>query len=151
MNSISYVSFFWAQNINSVKSLHLLQKKSLGMFFQSRNFQTGSLISDSKILKSFENTALENCIFISKSLKGLLLSVLNSWFKSSFKSHSYDARWVNFGYIKIRSYQTKKYSTYLIIVNAIFVSNYLQSCHPDFILHQLITNNLKEILITFFS
>ena len=43
------------------------------MFFQSRNSHTGPLFKVSKILKSFDKTALENCIFISKSLKGSLL------------------------------------------------------------------------------
>ena len=51
----------WAQNTNSIKRLDLLPKKSLRiMFFQSRNL--------SKILKSFDKTALENWIFNSKFL-----------------------------------------------------------------------------------
>ena len=48
------------------------------MFFQSRNSQTGSLFNVSKILKSFDKTTLENCIFISESLKGLFPSLLNN-------------------------------------------------------------------------
>ena len=43
------------------------------MFFQSRNSHTGPLFKVSQILKSFDKTALENCIFISKSLNGSLL------------------------------------------------------------------------------
>ena len=39
------------------------------MFFQGRNFFTCPLFKDYKILKSFDITALENCICISKSLK----------------------------------------------------------------------------------
>ena len=30
------------------------------MFFQSRNFHTGPLFKESKILKSFDKTAIEN-------------------------------------------------------------------------------------------
>ena len=41
-------------------------KKSLRMI-QSINSHTGPLFKVSKILKSFDKTALENCIFISKS------------------------------------------------------------------------------------
>ena len=65
-----YASLAWLQNTSSVKRLHLLQKKSLRLMF----FQV------SKILKSFDKTALENCIFISKSLKGycLLFSITGS-------------------------------------------------------------------------
>ena len=86
---LCYASLLWAQNTNSVKKLHLLQKKSLRtMFFQSRNSNTGPLFKVSKILKSFDKTVLENCILISKSLKGLLPSILNNWFKFSFESLS---------------------------------------------------------------
>ena len=55
------------------------------MFFQGRNSHTGSLFKDSKILKSLDKAGLENCIFISKSLKVLLLPVFNSWFKFVFE------------------------------------------------------------------
>ena len=40
---------------------------------------TGLLFKDSKILKSFDKTALENCIFISKCRKRLLSSVFNNF------------------------------------------------------------------------
>ena len=72
-------SVVWTQNTNPVKRLYLLQKKFLRiMLFQSRNSHTDPLFKMSKILKSFEKTALENCIFISKSLKGLLPSIFKN-------------------------------------------------------------------------
>ena len=75
------------------KRFHLLQKKSLRiMFFQNRNFQTGPLLQTSKILKTFNKAAFKNCIFIRKSLKGLLRSIFNNWFKFSFEPHSNDTR-----------------------------------------------------------
>ena len=86
------------------------------MFFQSRNSHTGPVFKVSKVLKSFDKTALKNCIFISKSLKGLLLSIFNSWFKFSFESYSHDTRWSNLGYLKIPSYLTKTYGRYSIFV-----------------------------------
>ena len=74
---LCYASLFRAQNTNSVKRLHFLQKKSLGtMFFQSPYSHSGSLFNNSKIL-----------------------------LKSSFKSQSYDACG-KFRYIKILLYQT---------------------------------------------
>ena len=144
-------SLVWVQNTNSVKRLHLLLKKSLRiMFFQSRNSHTGSLFKVSKILKSFDKTALENCIFISKPLKGLLPSIFNNWFKFCFESHSHDTRWSNLGYLKIPFYHTKTYGRYSVFVNSIYVWNHSQSCHQNVIFHQLRANKLKEILITFF-
>ena len=78
------------------------------MFFQSRNSHTGPLFRASKIRKSFEKTALENCIFISKSLERLLPSIFNNWLKFYFESHSHDTRWSNLGYLNIPSYHTQK-------------------------------------------
>ena len=75
---LCYASLFWTQNTNLVKRLRLLQNKFLRiMFFQSRNSHTGPLFKVSKILKYFDKTALENCIFISKSLKELLPPIFN--------------------------------------------------------------------------
>ena len=146
-----YASLVWAQNNNSAKGLHLLQKKSLRlMFFQSRNSHTGPLFKMSKILKSFDKTALENCIFISKSIKGLLPSTFNNWFKYSFETHSDDTRWSNLRYLKITSYHTKTYRRYSMFVNSIYVWNHLQSCHQNVVFQQLGANKLKEILINFF-
>ena len=148
---LCYASLVWAQNVSSIKRLHLLQKKFLRlMFFQSRNSHTGPLFKVSKILKSFNKTALENCIFISKSLKGLLPFIFNNWFKSFFESLSHDIRWSNLGYLKISSYHTKRYSRYSMFVNSIYVRNHLKSYHQNVIFHQLRANKLKEILINFF-
>ena len=115
---LCYDSLLWAQNTNSAKRLHLLRKKSLRiMFFQSRNSHTGPLFKVSKILKSFDKKTLKNCIFISKSLKELLPSILNNWFKFYFESHSHDTRWSNLGY--------KTYDRYSMFVNSIYVWNHL--------------------------
>ena len=147
---LCYASLVWAQKTNSVKRLHLLQKKSFRiMFFQSRNSHTGPSFKVSKILTSFHKTALENWIFINKSLEGLLPSIFNNWFKFSFESHSHDTRWSNLGYLKIPSYRTKIYGRYSMFVNSIYVWDHLQSCHQNVIFHQLRANGLKEILITF--
>ena len=57
------------------------------MSFESRNSHSGPLLKVSKILKSFDKTALENCIVISKSSKGLSPSIFNNWFSFFFESH----------------------------------------------------------------
>ena len=72
LESVYYVITFilsftcLAQNTNSVKTLQLLQEKPL------EDSHKGPLFKDSKILESFNRTALEQCIFINKSLRGLL-------------------------------------------------------------------------------
>ena len=80
---------FGHKTLVQLKSFTYYRKKSLRiMFFRSRNSHTGPSFKVSNILKSFDNTVLKNCIFISKSLKGLLPSIFNNWFKLSFLSHS---------------------------------------------------------------
>ena len=97
-----------------------------------------------------QNNIFQNWIFISKSLKGLLPSIFNNWFKFSFESHSHDTRWSNLGYLKIPSYRTKTYGRYSMFVNSIYVWNHLQSCHQNIIFHQLRENKFKEVSITLF-
>lgn len=75
---------------------HLLQKKALTIIlFHGRNYGTGPLFRAFNIRNYFDKNALGNCIFVSQSLKGLLLSVCSSLFKSAFESHSHDTRWAN--------------------------------------------------------
>lgn len=83
-------------------------------------------------------------------MKELLPPVFNSWFKLYFEPHcSHDSRRSNLGYHKIPSCRTKIYGRYSIIVNAIYVSNYLQSCHQNLMSHQLRKNKLKDISLLF--
>ena len=92
------------------------------------------------VIKSFNKTAIKNCIFISTSLNGLLSSVFNSWFKFSFEANSHNTWWSYIGYFKITSYHTKTYDRYLMLVN---VSNHLQNCH-----HVIFTNiHVNNLLI----
>lgn len=100
-----WITKLWTQSImqllkntNSVKRLHLLQENNLGMlFFQSRNSHTWPLFRDYKIIKSFDKTTLENCIFINPSvyssrLQSVILiesqfhnkKVGKSWLRSNF-------------------------------------------------------------------
>ena len=91
------------------------------MFFQSRNSLIGPFFKVLKIINSFDQTAFEDCSFISKSVKGLLPSVFNIWFKFSFESHSDDTRWSNLGYLERPSYRTKTYGRYSMFANSIHV------------------------------
>ena len=52
------------------------------MFFQSRNSHTSLLCKDSKVLRSFNKTAYENCIFISKSFKRVIVTCAQLLFQT---------------------------------------------------------------------
>ena len=59
------------------------------MFFQAKIL----LFKVSKFVKSFDKAALDNCAFMSQSLKQFLPSIFSNQFKFSFESHPYDTRW----------------------------------------------------------
>ena len=62
---LCYSSLVWAQNLNSIKTLFVLQKKSLRItYFWSRNAHTSPLFTESNILKFPDNIVPENCLFI---------------------------------------------------------------------------------------
>ena len=91
---LCYALLVLVQSTKSVKRVHLLQNQFLRiMFCWSKHSHTVPLFKVSKILKSIDKAALKNCIFISKSLKWLLLSIFNNWFEICFELHFHDTRW----------------------------------------------------------
>ena len=123
-----------------------ITEKSRIIFFASKNSDTWPLFKMSKILKSFDKTALSKCVLLSKSLKQRLPSIFSNQFKFSFESHLHDFRQRNLGCLKILSYHTKSYGRYSMFVNALYVWNHLQkSGHQNVIFLQLKAYKLKEL------
>ena len=62
---LSYSFIVWAQNINKVKRLIILQKKALQiMNFKDQLFHSSPLFSTNNILKVGEKITLENILFV---------------------------------------------------------------------------------------
>ena len=139
---------FGRKTLNSIKGFIYYKKIPQNNVLSKQKFLQAPLVKVLKILRSFNKTNFKNCIFIIKSLKGLLPSLFNSRFKSSFESHSHYTGWSNLDYLKIPSYRTKTYVRYPMFLTAIYVWNHLQSCHQN-VIFQLRANKLKET-ITFF-
>ena len=140
-------SYLGAKHKFSLKTSFITKKKRKlsECFFKVEILrQVLCLKSPEFLIKSFENTALENFIFISKSWRGLLPSIFNSCFKLSFESHSYCTRWSNHVYLKIPLYHSKTFGSCSMLVNAIYVWNHLPSYHQNFIFHQLRVSKMKE-------
>ena len=86
----------WGQNINSITTLYILQKKSLRlMYFLNRNTHTTPLFKDSNILKFPDKIALEKCIFIKNYFNQTLPTPFKNWFTLSTDSHIHNTRWSN--------------------------------------------------------
>ena len=85
-----YSCLVWAQNINSIKRLYILQKKSLQLMdFLNRNAHTTPLFKDSNILKFPDKIALESCIFIKNYFSQTLPIHFKNWFTLSLQIHSH--------------------------------------------------------------
>ena len=66
---LSYSCIAWAQNINTVRRLIIIQKNALPiMNFKDQLFHSGPLFSPNNILKFGDKMTLENILFISKSI-----------------------------------------------------------------------------------
>ena len=66
---LSYSCIFWAQNINTVRRLIILQKKSFRiMNFKDQLLNSSPLFSSNNILKFDDKITLENIILVSKSI-----------------------------------------------------------------------------------
>ena len=88
-----YSSLVWAQSFNSTKRLFISQKKVLRlMFFLRREADIKPLIKDFNILKFHDKIALENTIFIHKSLKHQLPQPFDNWFGLSSNFHTHNTR-----------------------------------------------------------
>ena len=115
-----YSCLVWAQNINSIKRLYILQKKSLRlMYFLNRNAHTTPLFKDSNILKFPDKIALENCIFIKNHFNQTLPTPFENWFTLSTDSHTHNTRWSNLGCLKIPPHKTTIYGRQSVNISAI--------------------------------
>ena len=103
-----YSCLVWEQNINSIKRLYILQKKSLRlMYFLNRNIHTSPLFKNSNILKFPDKIALENCNFLKNYFNQTLPTPFKNWFTPSTDSHTHNATWSNLVCPKIPPHKTK--------------------------------------------
>ena len=147
---VFYSCLAWAQNINSIKRLFILQKKSLRlMYFLNRNAHTTPLFKDSNILKFPDKIALENCIFIKNCFSQTLPKPFKNWFTLSTDSRTHNTRWSSLGYLKISPHKTKIYGRQSVNINAIYTWDFLQSHHKN-MFHQLYLTRLKKLIMQYY-
>ena len=91
---LSYSCIVWAQNINTVRRLIVLQKKALRiMNFKDQLFHSSPLFSSNNILKFGDKITLENIFFVSKSINKQVSSTFSDWFTFSGNLHRYETCW----------------------------------------------------------
>ena len=93
-SKLSYSCIVWAQNINAIRRLIILQKKALRiMNFKDQLFRSRPQFSSYNILKFGDKITLENIIFVSKSINRQVPSIFYDWFTFSGNLHRYVTCW----------------------------------------------------------
>ena len=103
---LSYSCIVWAQNINTVRRLIILQKKALRvMNSKDQLFNSNLLFSSKNILKFGDKITLENILFVSKSINRQVPSIFNDWFTFSGNLHRYETCWSATNNLNIRTFR----------------------------------------------
>ena len=124
---LSYSSIVWAQNINTVRRLIILQKRALRiMNFKDQLFHSSPLFSSNNILKLGDKITLENILFVSKSINRQVSSIFYDWFIFSGNLHRYETCWSVTNYLNIPTFRTQRYGHFSVRASAIHSWNYTQ-------------------------
>ena len=124
---LSYSCIVWAQNVNTVRRLIILQKKALPiMNFKDQLSHSSPLCSSNNILKFGHKIMLENILFINKSISRQVPSTFYDWFTFSGNLHRYETCWSVTNHLNTPIFRTQKYSRFSIRANAIRSWNYAQ-------------------------
>ena len=87
---LNYTSIVWGQTKSWINKVFIIQKKAIRTkHFKGKFDHTSSLFSGSNIIKLQDYISIENCLFISKSLKNQLPEILNNWFVFSSDTHTH--------------------------------------------------------------
>ena len=114
---LSYSCIVWAQIINTVRRLIILQKRALRiMNFKDQLFHSRPLFSSNNILKLGDKITSENIIFVSKSINRQVPSIFYDWFTFSGNLHRYETCWSVTNHLNFR---TQKYGHFSIKASAI--------------------------------
>ena len=124
---LSYSCIAWAQNINTVRRLIILQKRALRiMNFKDQLFHSSPLFPSNNILKLGDKITLENILFVSKSINRQDPSIFYNWFTFSGNLHRYETCWSVTNHLNVPTFRTQKYGHFRIRTSAIPSWNYTQ-------------------------
>ena len=78
---INYTNVIWAQNLNAVNRVSILQKKALRIIsFQPRDCHSKTLFKKQILFKFEDKVELENVLLVSKYFNNILPAIFNNWF-----------------------------------------------------------------------
>ena len=106
-SDLIYSFIVWAQKINTVNRLIILQKKALRIVnFEDHLFHSSPLFSENNILKFGDKTNLENILFVNKSIGRQVPPIFYGWFTFSRNLHRYETCWFKNDHPNISTFWT---------------------------------------------
>ena len=104
---LTYSCIVWAQNINTVNRLIILQKKAPRIInFKDQLFHSTSLFSENNVLKFGDKMTLEPILFVIKSINRQVSLISYDWFTFSRNLRRCENYWsVNDKISSISTYQ----------------------------------------------
>ena len=124
---LSYSCIVWAQNINTVRRLIILQKKALRIIiFKYELLHSSPLFFSNTILKFGGKITVENIIFVSKSTNRQVPSIFYDWFTVSGNLHRYGTCWSVTNHLNTLPFGIQKYGHFSIRASAIGSCNYMK-------------------------
>ena len=111
----------WAENINAVNRLIILQKKPLRiMNLKDQLFHSSPLFSENNILKFIDKITLENIFFVYKSINRQVPPILYDWFTFSGDPHRYETCWSVTDHLNMPTFRAQKYGRFSIRASTIY-------------------------------
>ena len=105
---VTYSCIAWAQNINTVNRLIILQKKALRiMNFKYQLFHSSPLFSENNISKFIDKITLENILFGNNKLNRQVSPIFYDWFTFLGDLHRYKTCWSVTDHLNIPTFGTQ--------------------------------------------
>ena len=121
---LTYSCIVWAQNINTVNRLIILQKKALEiMNWNDQLFHSSPLFSENSILKFSDKTAIKKILFVNKSINRQVSPIFYDLFTLSGDLHRYETCWSVNDHLTIPNFWTQKYGRFSIRASTIYLWN----------------------------
>ena len=121
---LTYSCIVWAQNINTVNRLIILQRKALRiMNFKDQLFYSSPLFSENNILKFIDKITLQNILFVNKSINRLVPPIFYDSLTFYRDLHRYKTCWSVTDHLNITTFWAQKYGCFSIRASAIYSWN----------------------------
>ena len=115
LRNVYYSCIVWAQSINRVNILIILQKKALSIKnFKDQLFHSNPLFSENNILKFIDKITLENIPFVNRSINRQVPPIFYDWFTFSANQYRHETCWSVADHLNIPTFWTQRYGHFSI-------------------------------------